>query len=71
MEINATESLLTFYPDADNKIEIRCPECASKKKIDASGYEGKYKIRDKYQPIIKRKTALHLYFAQEFFYAFV
>ena len=44
MEINATESLLTFYPDDNNQIEIRCPECASKKKIDASGYEGKYKI---------------------------
>ena len=42
--INQTESRLTFYPDADNYIEIRCPECASRKKIDASGYQGKYKI---------------------------
>ena len=44
MEIDQSESLLTFYPDADNFIEIKCPECSARKTVDADKYRGKFKI---------------------------
>ena len=44
MEIDQSESILTFYPDAENQIEIKCPECAAKKKLNAIAYKGKFKI---------------------------
>jgi hypothetical protein len=39
MEINPTDSVLTFYPDNDNNAVIRCPACGHSKKIDASKYQ--------------------------------
>ena len=44
MEINQTESLLTFYPDKDNTAVISCPYCDFMKKIDALKYRDSGKI---------------------------
>jgi hypothetical protein len=44
MEIKQTDSLLTFYPDANNNVEISCPECNAKKRIDVSAFKNNFKL---------------------------
>ena len=44
MEIKQADSLLTFYPDPDNDVEIRCPECDAKKQLDVSNYQNNHKV---------------------------
>ena len=39
MEINSTDSVLTFYPDDEYAAIITCPACGHSKKIDASKYQ--------------------------------
>jgi hypothetical protein len=44
MEIKQTDSLLTFYPDSDNNVEICCPECNAKKRVDVSTFKNTFKL---------------------------